>query len=232
MTNIYKDFMYKKGITRLCHFTLSKNLPFILGDFEGIESGICSTEILDFARNKNKNDRNDYNRYDGKRDCICLSVQYPNCFFLEECIIRHPNFKDWVILEISTDIIDDNSFFCPVNAATRSGQYITRGIDGLRSLFQQEIPFAAHGTRIRYMNHPDNIPTDIQAEILIKDRVPKSYIKGLIFENEVSLKNEKKRLSILGVNFQNYHLKYCPELFMKSTSSKIVEGYIPVEYNN
>ena len=68
---IYEE-MKKRGISRLCHFTKSKNFAHIINDF----NGIIATDKLP----EGYKDINDINRFDKKTDYVCCSVQYPNIY--------------------------------------------------------------------------------------------------------------------------------------------------------
>ena len=80
-----QEIVFKKGITRLCHFTKSSNLPYILGTGDEEANGIISNKAIRDSECKFLK-LNDIHRYDNRPELICLSVEYPNFFFFEKSI--------------------------------------------------------------------------------------------------------------------------------------------------
>lgn len=166
---MFKEFIRGKEIYRLCHFTPAENLESIL------KNGILCSEKLP------PESWIDADRFDGKIDYVCTSVQYPNVYYLNYAIQRlEIPIQNWVILEIDPYIIDEETLFSPSNAATKCGKYIKQGIEGFYSLFDESIP-NRDGSRNRNSNWPKNATTDIQAEVLIPEAVPVKAIKGVVF---------------------------------------------------
>ena len=93
------NFLVEKDVTRLCHFTKTKNLVHILSSTEGIVATA-------FIKNDVKH-QNDLGRYDGQLEYVCCSIEYPNSWYWEKLRMRDSNyiFKEWVILCIDLDII-------------------------------------------------------------------------------------------------------------------------------
>ena len=75
---MYENIIKDRNITRLCHFTRTNNLPFILGDGIDSHNGIIANALITDASFLKPTDDN---RVDGKKDYICTSVQYPNSFY-------------------------------------------------------------------------------------------------------------------------------------------------------
>lgn len=75
---------------------------------------------------------------------------------------------------------------------------------------------------------PSACPTDIQAEVMILNKIPKEYIKEIIVPTDLQAKEEYIRMKILGVkNIPN--IKVCPELFKKNLCDSLRKGNIPKE---
>ncbi|PNZ95665.1 hypothetical protein CD153_13355 [Staphylococcus carnosus] len=70
-------------MTRLCHFTKSKNLPFILGEGVDSDNGILANNFISDTSFLNKTDEN---RFDNHEDFICTSIQYPNCYYFSTVV--------------------------------------------------------------------------------------------------------------------------------------------------
>lgn len=192
----YDEIIQKRDIKRLCHFTKSSNLPFILGDGKFEKNGILSTRQVKTSPILNAMDSK---RYDNKLDYVCCSVQHLNPWYFG--LRKKENgidiFHEWALLYIDPSIIDDTTLFCPVNAATRSGAYIKQGEDAFRSLFDEEINWttASDKPRHAYRNSKlqDNCTTSDQAEVLIKDKIPIEKIIGVAFPMK-TFEAESKRM--------------------------------------
>lgn len=211
----------KRSIKRICHFTKSKNLSHILNDFEGIYA-------IDFLP-ENYQDYNDSLRLDGKTDYICCSIEYPNVFYLDRIKNNDKLFKDWIILSINPKIMClEKTLFSKVNAATERGRYISKGIEGFKVLFENHIV-----TNKRSITRPftmlESSPTDIQAEVLIYNKIPLEYIKEIIVKSELQAREEFFRMRLWGGK-SDIPIIVSPELFDKDLSNKIRAGAVPKEY--
>jgi len=103
----------QRGITRLCHFTPSRNLAHILSG--GL--GILATKHLKDDERALYN-ATDLARLDGHEDHICCSIEYPNAWYFDRAKDREPLFRDWVVLLINPRYLwEDGTKFCPRNAA-------------------------------------------------------------------------------------------------------------------
>src|SRR5208282_2847743 len=102
-----KEEINRKGITRLCHFTPSRNLSHIANN----KKGILATKKLKEDEREVFNPT-DIKRYDNHEDFICCSIQYPNVWYFDKAKDKETLFKDWVILFISTKylLLPDTKF--------------------------------------------------------------------------------------------------------------------------
>lgn len=205
-----KKIIEQRGITRLCHFTKAKNLPHIL------EKGIVAKEFL-------KDDwvfeANDKLRLDGKTEYINCSIQVPNIFYFNNIHENDVKFKEWVVLFINPCVIDNESMFCPVNAAKRNGIYIEKGVEAFERLFKDRDEI---GNIYRTKDMKDNIPTNIQAEVLVYKEIPTQYIEAIAVPTEEQAKRESCRLKTLKKNILPIYI--IPDLFNKQLSDKIRKG--------
>lgn len=159
MTISLKELVQQKGITRLCHFTKSKSFIHIMSSEIGIRANTFFDEEEELLN------KNDEFRFDGREDFVCCSIEYPNSWFLNKLIERDRDkfFREWVILFINPDLIlDESTYFCPVNAATQRGLLIEKGFTAFSNLFAQSVH-----SRNRNPNMLPYCPTDGQAEVLI-----------------------------------------------------------------
>ena len=180
------EVVRERKITCLCHFTSSLNLPYIFADNFGIRS---ANWLKEHGYNFHITDNN---RHDRKTDHICCSCTLPNIYYFN-CVEKT---TDFVVLLIDPSYISrKGNLYCPVNASTASGQYCRSGVQGVEALFQDTVNMY---TRRDF--HTDDIPTDIQAEILVLDHIDVEGIKGIVFLDEEHAKREIKRLKLLGIN--------------------------------
>ncbi len=176
----------ERGITRLVHFTRAHSLSRILDD-----GMIRSTRRLLLEHRSPA--RNDFQRLDNHRDFICCSIQVPNVYVLNDYSQR---FRDtsWVILFLEPEALGrPTTRFSPVNAATAGGKHVQEGFEGFRSLFEKEAPGPRAITRAEH--HRPNCPTDIQAEVLVKDAIPTSSIARVFVNKECVRRKIAPRLA-------------------------------------
>lgn len=178
-----RALMQRRFITTLYHFTHSAHLPYIFSNNEK-ENGLQATDNL---RKVDTLDMitTDVNRYDKCTDAVCCSVSRINYFYFKTARNRERNdskilYHDWCILAIDAKVIDDTTLFCPFNAATGRGRYITSGAQGFESIFADEVRNIK-----RYPGTPSNYATDVQAEILVKNKIPVEKIKGIYFSPDM-----------------------------------------------
>lgn len=172
---------YDRGITSIFHFTPITNLKGIM------KNGIISNVELQ------KNDRTylktDTNRNDGIYDGTCWSISHPNYYYLKKVIERFPNEK-WCILEIGPDVLwSKRCVFNQTNAASKNQS--RRTIDerstaaAFESLFNPFIEGAGGSVFRRSLELPSFYPTDVQAEVIIRDKIEHELIKKIhVFDFE------------------------------------------------
>ena len=210
---IYKEIT-KRNITRLCHFVHTNVLLHILNNNEGVKAvNFINQDVLI---------QNDKLRLDGKTEYINCSVQYPNWWYLRRVKDNNPIFSDWAILFIDPIVATiETTQFCKVNAATRYGAYIYKGVEAFREMFSANV-----GRQNRTIDMLQNAPTDDQAEVLVYESIPVSMIKGIVFENEKIARQKIVEWKVMG--FPKIDVFISPELFDVSTSGKIRSGVEPV----
>ena len=213
--NLIRQECASRGITRICHFTQSRNLAHIFDD----PLGLCSTRTLqehDLPHNPT-----DTERFDGRNDLICCSIEYPNTYYFIKVREREPLFKDWVVLMIDPSYLwHPETCFCPCNAARSCGGYIRTGIEGFLSLYAPISPgFTAYSRSAR---HLPAAPTDIQAEVLLKDPIPLDSITGIAVHTEEQAQREICRLNLQGITIDK-PIYIAPEFFNKTSLSRMIQ---------
>src|SRR4028118_2268045 len=134
MIETIKQEVERRGITRLCHFTPSRNLVHILTG----TTGILATKKLQ-TDERSVFTPTDLQRLDRHEDYICCSIQYPNAWYFDTAKSKdelHELFKDWVILFINPKYLWlPGTRFCPRNAASGYGNLVAEGKEAFLSMF-------------------------------------------------------------------------------------------------
>ena len=206
--SLYDSITKPRQIRRLCHFTHISNLSNIL------KNGILSSRNIPYSQ------WNDKDRVDGYTEYVCTSVELPNTYCLNNMVQRTgTNIEDWIIFKINPYIIDDTSLFCPVNAAKGCGKYVSDGVEAYESIFLND----------RWTRNPNwisSIPSNLQAEVLIKEYIPVSQIEAIIF-HENFFDDDIFKL----VNQANIELRQSSDLFDSNrTLGWLNNGRIPYDF--
>lgn len=208
----------ERGITRLCHFTPARNLGHIAAG----RIGILSTASLE-AEERAAYNRTDLLRFDGRKTHICCTIQFPNAWYFEKVRGEERLFTDWVVLLISPHYLaDQETLFCPRNAAADHGRHIVRGFDGFISLFSPSVAGARDQVRRRGPQHRANCPTDEQAEILIHDRILLRDVLGVGVASSAQAATERARLRVNGVDPDQFQFVIAPQMFNKYALSDVI----------
>jgi hypothetical protein len=220
MINAIKLEAERRGITRLCHFTPSRNLVHILTG----ETGILATQNLT-ENERSVFTQTDLQRLDGHGGYICCSIEYPNVWYFDNAKSKDNLFKDWVVLFIDPKYLWLlGTRFCPRNAASNSGRNVAEGEGAFLGMFTNAVTGAYGKTRERSPNHLTCCPTDDQAEVLIPDQIAISDILSIAVPTESQAKNEAARLSIMGVPEDRFKFVIAPEIFEKYTLSNLIRS--------
>ena len=222
MNEKIKTEVERRGITRLCHFTPSRNLGQILsGTF-----GVLATANLE------KDERHiftptDLQRLDRHKDHICCSIEYPNAWYFDKARAKEILFRDWVILFIDRKTLwGDGTRFCPRNAAAAFGREVRTGHLAFESLFAPRVKGAYNKDYIRRALTPDYCVTDEQAEVLIPDMIALEDILGVAVHSVEQAKNELVRLLYLQIpdaRARGLRIVIAPDLYDKYKLSRMLK---------
>ena len=212
----------RRGIARLCHFTPSRNLAHIASDPRGL---LASRHLQD-------NETAIFNptdkaRLDGYPGHVCCSIQYPNAWYFRKARKNERLFPDWVVLLIDARYLwQAGTKFCPRNAAAEHGRLVAEGVTAFDSLFADVI----EGVEVyrRGPRHPDFLPTDEQAEVLIPDRISRRDVKGVVVQDDEQAAREASRLRLQGLPVPR--MVIVPEFFEpRALSRELRSGRKPSE---
>jgi hypothetical protein len=185
----------RRGITRLCHFTPSRNLAQILTGNMGI---LATKKLKDDERSVYT--PTDLERLDGFPDHISCTIEYPNAWYFEKARAREILFKDWVILLINPKYLwCKGTKFCPRNAAAGFGTAVQEGEPAFRQMFAERTVGAYGKSFVRTAQRPDSCPTDEQAEVLVPDTISMGDIIGVVVQSEGQARDELVRIKLLNV---------------------------------
>ena len=214
----------RRGITRLCHFTPSRNLGHIVVDPRGI---LASRHLGEDE--KSVLNPSDSKRRDGYPNHVCCSIQYPNAWYFRTARGRERLFRDWVVLLIHAQYLwCPGTKFCPHNAASVDGQLIREGFEAFESLFADTVKGPGKLPRTRGPHHPASLPTDEQAEVLIPDQIQRQDVLGIVVRDEGQAKREVAALKLLGQ--EPLPIVIVPEFFDPNALSQLLRaGRIPSE---
>lgn len=224
MSALIRAAVIKRGISRLCHFTPSRNLMHIATDPNGL---LSSARLRDDE--KAVLNATDVQRLDGFPDHVCCSIQYPNAWYFRKARQNENLFADWVVLLLKPDHLwTAGTKFSARNAAASHGKGVAEGEDAFKLMFASAV-VGAHGkTFSRSLPHPLWLPTDEQAEVLIPDHVAREDILGVAVADEAQAKREHARLTQLQVDVPQIII--APDFFQPyRLSSQLRSGSAPSE---
>jgi ssDNA thymidine ADP-ribosyltransferase, DarT len=219
----FEDEVTRRGINRLVHFTTANNL------FSIFEQGFLLSRIqlkkLSFERPDLYIDDyvicNDGLRLDQLEDHINISIEHPNNWLFQKFREKNKSIIDtWCIISLVPECLylSDTLFSVGNAASAYSKRYGVGGsFEHFLSLFQEDLHAGnVHGARkLSRRNRKACHPTDDQAEVLIKGKVPVSMIREVCFESDDELRSSRGAISLLGasnlppfvVNQSLFHLR-------------------------
>ena len=201
----YREFQEEiksREIEYLIHFTPTINLYSILEHKEIMSRArlenldIEQFDILDYVQ------FTDDVRYDDK-NYINLSLSGPNTFLFSK--FRQKTKDDftinWCVLKINPNhIYEKETLFSVTNAASNAAKNqfgITSDFGKFQKLFSKVLNINTyHGVRtINRGSIKDCFPTDVQAEVLVKNTIPEKSITQICFESKEKLAEAKAAMS-------------------------------------
>ncbi|HDY7709000.1 DarT ssDNA thymidine ADP-ribosyltransferase family protein [Vibrio vulnificus] len=177
-----KNVIAERKIPYLVHFTNLKNLKSIFSD------GLVPRSQLDALDAEYES--NDDARLDGHEDSVSLSVAFPNCQMFYK-LWKNSGDK-FCLLALDPELLQKHSSaFCKYNAA--DGAISSQDIETLKTAAAFEGMFDELPSQRSRADQKleDYDPTDVQAEILVFDTIPKGYIGAVVFPDKESEKDFK-----------------------------------------
>ena len=188
MATTIREYVAERGITCLMHFARTSSLDSILA------RGLLTRDILVQGGFKAFNDQL---RLDGTH-AVCLSIEFPNYKMFHGVKKDNPN-ETWIIVVVSPAVLWElDCAFCVANAASNGVTAIA--IAQRRGLAAMQAMYADWPTKVRAeLNIPNSYPTNPQAEVLVLQNIPPSYIMGLYVLNEAARQAVNARCPSLDV---------------------------------
>lgn len=219
----------ERGITRLCHLTPTRNFVHIAAEGGGLRSvtQLGTDELAVFQQQ-------DPNRWDGHRDHISCSIQYPNAWYLRHKKVAFgeaANFPDWTMLGIDPrHLLREDTLFCPQNAASSGGAGLCAGLAGFEALYEEEMTDGQGRTFRRSARRISACPTNDQAEAMIYRQIPLADITTIFVPDAAQASRQYVQLEQIGVDPTRFHYVIAPNLFdAKLLSAEMREGSAPSE---
>jgi hypothetical protein len=165
-------------LTRLAHFTPSRNLWHIMAQGE-----IRSSK--DLADNSPEAfSPTDHERFDQQPNKVCCSFEYPNGYYLYQAVRgdQYANYPGWVCLLLDPDLVlRPGTLFSPCNAARDRGKHLRAGGQGLLDCYASP---SKVGAWPRSATHHPRAATDLQAEALVPGPIDLSHLRGIVVRAE------------------------------------------------
>lgn len=208
LSKIIQEIEARK-IKYLIHFTSSKNLESIL--MHGFIP-IAELESVGIPY-----EFNDDKRLDARRDCTCFSIEYPNYFLLDSFRRRNLAHSPWCILQLNIRKLfeehEGDMYYTALNSASNAAPTWCRSnlqnnpdilstCKAFVDMFQEKNPDTRYNQQYTRTEKElkSYLPTNPQAEVLVKKKIPSIYIDKIYFNNQNDLNkftSEMKNVIIL-----------------------------------
>jgi hypothetical protein len=216
-----------RGITRICHFTPSRNLVHIAAEGRGILSTaqLSQDERALFTQQ-------DLARLDAHPEHISCSIQYPNAWYYASK--RNPvgegaNFPDWVMLAVDPQhLARADTLYCQNNAG--GGTRLEAGAKAFEGLYAAKVEDSKGRTFNRTPKRPQSCPTNDQAEAMIHQQIPLDDIKTIFVPDTAQAARVYVQLEQVGGDASRFRYAIAESFFNPyRMSAEIRKGVAPAE---
>lgn len=175
-----REICASREIEELVHFTYVDNLESILRlglmgrrDLANLQPPVCYRS-------------NDPLQLDGYPNAVCLSISFPNYRMFYK--YRTTYVANWVVISLHPSILWElDCAFYAHNAASYEMKSIPLSEHKKAEAFAALFSEYYNGGIKRADNIPPAYPTNPQAEVLVFERIPPTYIRKVYFETEIIL---------------------------------------------
>jgi hypothetical protein len=161
----------QRGIDRLYHFTPFENVSDIVSS-----GGLYSREALSILEETAI--KPDSARLDGWNNWISVSVSFPNdkLFYVFRTRPDLARVAGWAVLQLNASVLWENECrYVPSNAACSD----RRVFDDIHWSSERAFERLFLNLQMR-QDIPDRFPTDPQAEVMVYEHIPTSYIQAIL----------------------------------------------------
>lgn len=215
-----------RGVSRVTHFTNSRNLPriFETGEIRATGQMVRQGDVFE---------RTDQERIDGHLEYVCCNLEFPNHYYFVKATGKpnSVNYSDWALFLLDPSVAARvGTLFAPGNAAKHGGVDAREGVESLRELYSSTV----YGWR-RSPRHRPSSPTDVQAEILVPGPISMSEVQGIVVPDEQTLRRERGRLEQIGHNVSALPWFVSPGLFRRDSVVTAIRqsteiAVVPIKY--
>ncbi len=196
-----ENILRERQIKYLCHFTRLENLESILTHGLIPRSNLYNAEFNPNPRLRVSGLFNDTVRADNHPDATCLSISFPNSRMFSalrhECINGNWIEKQgiyWAVIVLKSDVLlDKKCAFYPINAA--DSDVNSEEADNFKSMEAFLQMFEGNNKEREFLLPKD--PTNVQAEVLVFDKIEPNYILGAVLMLDEHVDYFKEKFSSL-----------------------------------
>lgn len=204
------EILARHEVTRVCHFTPSRNLPHMLRDGELRATKDLAEDVRAVYT------ATDLDRLDGHRDKVCCTIEYPNAYYWNKAKAKGeaPLFPTWVILLIDPSVLlRSGTLFCTGNASRNFGATARAGAEGLLATYGPAVIGSGDKTFTRQPTHLVASPTDVQAEVLVPGPIPLTAVLAIAVATTEQAATEVAILTRLSLPVGNVRWVVAPLMF-------------------
>jgi hypothetical protein len=216
-----------RGITRLCHFTPSRNfIHMATSDTPMIYPTSKLVEKMESPYTPC-----DEKRLDGNLEWVCCSVEYPNVWYMDQVKSREAIFKEYLVLCLNPKYLwSPGTTFFARNAAASPRAKNKTGVHAFGLLFSESVDGAQGRTFSRTMNFLSACPTDNQAEVQVPKAIPFRDVLKVLVPTVERAESESKRVDLAGGDPERIKFVVAPDVFDKyKLTASIRAGIRPTE---
>lgn len=200
-----KNFVEKRGISSLVHFTSVDNVPGILA------YGLLGRQTI--ASRGLNSVFNDQYRYDGVADAVCASVSFPN-YKMFYSLQSNNREKDWAVLRLNPSILwEIPCAFSITNAASSKVTKISleerKGFKSFAAMFEDIPP----NIKRKDLDIPDDFCTDPQAEVLVLEPVTPNYILDINVTAKAKIHDMEAMIKLFKPYSESFKFQHDESLF-------------------
>jgi hypothetical protein len=209
------------NVTRVCHFTPSRNLPHIVRDGELRATKDLAGDVRAVYT------ATDLERLDGHSDMVCCTIEYPNAYYWNKARAKRSAvlFPTWVVLLIDPSVLlRPGTLFCSGNASRAYGATAAADAAGLLAAYGQMVIGSGGRTFTRSGTHLDPCPTDLQAEVLVPGPIAFSDVMAIVCANASQAATERAILVRLSLPVSNVRWLVAPAMFQPHELAALVHA--------